>query len=500
MARAVPIAVLGLAGCAQLFGLDETTAPGDAAPPSASLQIDRISIGTTLERAPLDLTGQVATYLIADAAEPSGLRRVQATLTDSHDGWTADIPEGSAAAVEFSVPEDEPYRRLVAFPSHTIATLFGAYEHPSPEPAPMGGTLTATLALPSGYATGEYFRLEAIGPWARHQLAAAELPAVDTGATSIGPVTIPYDTTGFSSLVGARPLPKLTAQDRIVALRYVGNDLTAAAIVSPFDQTGGDDPFTATLAPVAHAPLDVTIDPMATATRLSGTSPPVTSLSMSWSVVAAPAWQLANNHGPVLQAAGVADTDPGAITAAFGNPFTDLGWASLFTWAANRSRTYTEPSLGLAVTLYAGLNHLDDVAPGLVLDQPAGLPVLVSIDKQPLNMDGLTITLDPAKSVELSLVADRPTNLFYQWNVYELVPNAAMPPTALDRKVVYAALGTETTITIPNDVFVAGRIYTIRAHCVQGGYPGFSTGDLQERDVPYAVGYLDSGVFTVAAP
>jgi hypothetical protein len=98
------------------------------------------------------------------------------------------------------------------------------------------------------------------------------------------------------------------------------------------------------------------------------------------------------------------------------------------------------------------------------------------------------------------LVADRPTNLFYQWNVYELVPNAAMPPTALARKVVYAALGTETTITIPNDVFVAGKIYTIRAHCVQGGYPGFSTGDLQDRDVPYAVGYLDSGVFTVAAP
>lgn len=499
MARVVSIAVLGLAGCAQLFGLDETTAPSDAATP-ASLQIDRVSIGATIERAPYDLSGQTASYLIVDASAPGGLRRVDAVLTDTHDGWTADIAEDTAAAIEFGLPEDPPYRRLYALPNRTIATLAGAYEHPGPEMAPTGGTFTATLALPSGYATGESFRLEAIGPWVRHPFAAGELPAVDTGATSIGPVTIPYDSTAFTSLVGARPLPKLTAKDRIVALRYAGNDLTAAGVVSPFDQTGGDDPFTVTLAPVEHAPLDVTIDPMGTATRLSGTSPPVTSLGMSWSVVAAPGWQLANSHGPVLNAAGVAETDPGAITAGFGNPFTDLGWTSLFTWATSRSRTYTEPSQNLPVTLYAGLNNLDDVAPGLVLDQPAGLPVLVSIDKQPLNMDGLTITLDPTQPVELSLVADRPTNLYYQWNVYELVPNAAVPPTALDRKIAYVALGTETTITIPNDVFVAGKLYSIRAHCVQGGFPSFATGDLQDRDVPYAVGYLDSGVFTVAAP
>ena len=158
------------------------------------------------------------------------------------------------------------------------------------------------------------------------------------------------------------------------------------------------------------------------------------------------------------------------------------------------------PKFNLALTLYAGLNHLDDVAPGLVMDQPAGLPVLVSINKTALNADGLSITLDPAKSVELSLVADRATNLFYQWNIYEVVPNAAMPPTALDYKVAYVALSNETTVKVPNDIFVAGKVYMIRAHCVQGGFPSFSTGDLQNRDVPYAVGYLDAGVFTVAAP
>jgi hypothetical protein len=154
----------------------------------------------------------------------------------------------------------------------------------------------------------------------------------------------------------------------------------------------------------------------------------------------------------------------------------------------------------LPVTLYAGLNEVDVVSSGLVLSQAAGLPVLVSINKIPLNIDGLSITLDPTQSVELALVADRPANTYYQWNIYELVPNGAMPPTALDYKIAYAALSTETTVRIPHGVLAAGKVYTIRAHCVQGGFPAFDSGDLRERDVPHAIGYLDSGVFTVTAP
>jgi hypothetical protein len=158
------------------------------------------------------------------------------------------------------------------------------------------------------------------------------------------------------------------------------------------------------------------------------------------------------------------------------------------------------PAFNLPLTLYAGLYSLDDVQPGLVLNQPAGLPVLVSINKTPLNSDGMMLTLDPTKAVELSLVADRPTNTFYQWNVYEIVPNAAMPPTALDYKAVYVAFSNETTVKIPHDVFVTDKVYMVRGHCIQGGFPGFTAGDLQNRDVPYAVGYLDAAVFTVKAP
>jgi hypothetical protein len=157
------------------------------------------------------------------------------------------------------------------------------------------------------------------------------------------------------------------------------------------------------------------------------------------------------------------------------------------------------PAFNLPLTLYAGLHHYDDVAPGLTLDHPAGLPVQVSINKTPLTADGMTITLDPTKSVELDLVAYPTTNLFYQWNVYEVVGN--MPtPTALELRVAYVALSTETSVRIPGDVFAPDKVYMIRAHCIVGGYPSFSTGDLTVRDVPYALGFFDAGVFTVKAP
>jgi hypothetical protein len=136
---------------------------------------------------------------------------------------------------------------------------------------------------------------------------------------------------------------------------------------------------------------------------------------------------------------------------------------------------------------------------GSTLDLSAGLPILVSINGTPLNVDGQTIKLDPAQSVVLSLVADRMPNAFYQWNIYELVPNSAMPATGLDFKAVYVADCLDTSVTIPNDVFVAGKVYTVRAFAIKGGYPAIGTGDLQQRELPYAAGYHDSGVFTVSA-
>lgn len=490
----------GLGGCAQLFGIDETSQRPDAdvATPLVSVQVERLSFGATMLTTPQDVSTESASYWIDDASDPSGLRRVPAAQAAA-DRFTAEIAEGTRAAAEISFPSLPPFRRFYAFPSRALHVHFGAFETPGAAPAPAGGALSVQLTLPSGYASGESFQLYAVGPWAYHPFAPAELPAVDEGATQIGPVTIPYTTAGFPSVVGARPLPKLTAQDQIVALRYIGNDLTAAAVIPRFENSGETDTVIATLAAAPRAALDARIDPRAVAMRLTGTSPMGTALSMAWYVHAAPGWKFASSNGPVLQAAGILPTDSGTITAQFANPFTSLGWESIMTWAANRSRTYTVPSQMLPVTLYSGVAHLDDVQAGtrIVLDQPAGLPVVVSVNRMALNSDGLDIELDPAKAIELGVVADRTTNLYYQWNIFELVPNGATPPTALETKIVYAALATETTVKIPPGVLAKGKVYTIRAHCIQGGFPAFASGDLTIRDVPFAIGFHDSGVFTV---
>jgi hypothetical protein len=312
---------------------------------------------------------------------------------------------------------------------------------------------------------------------------------------TIGPVTLPYD--AFRSTVGGS-LSRITSADRMVALRYIGSDLTASVLLPPFDQTGAVQPLMGALADNPHTALDVRVQPAVTAMRLGTTSPAGVNLGMDWSVTAAPGWELLDGSGVRLALGSVATTDTGMITTGYGNPFTLLGWRSLFMWATYKSRTFTVPAYNLPTTLYTGLNQLAEPTPGVILDHPVGLPVLVSINQIPLTTDGATITLDPAKSVELSVAVDRTSNTFYELNVHELVPNAAMQ--RMDYFRVYSALGTETSITIPNDVFVPGHTYMIRAECAAGGYPSFAAGNFRDRSLPFSLGYLDSGVFTVAAP
>jgi len=490
------LCALGCAGCAQVLGIDNTSAPPDAAlPPGASLRLETVSYGAALSTMPMPLTGQRAAYYIDDAVDTSGLRTISATLDG--DTWRAELPDGVPAAVEYTNPYD-PAPRLYAFPARDLVVQYGLYGRHMPETAPPNANLNVTMTLPSGYATGESFALYAIGPWVRHTQTAG-LPAVDTGVTTIGPVDIAYDLTTFPSPVGKTPIPRITAADALVGLRYVGPTLTAAGQAASIEQTGADS-ISITLADNPRAPLAVSVNPMAIATRLSMTSPVNTALAMDWNVSAGAGWEYAA-AGVVLTSGSLVSTETmSMITAPYGNPFGGLGWDATLSLGTSRSRSFTPSALALPVTLYAGLNqHLAPTA-GATLDMPVGLPVLVLVNDMPLTSDGLMLTLDPNKALTLSLVADRTVNTFYQFNVYELVPNAAMPPTALERKTAYVALGTAPEIKVPAGTLATGKTYTIRAHCLLGGFPGIATGDLSQRDLPLSIGYLESGVFTVAAP
>jgi len=186
----------------------------------------------------------------------------------------------------------------------------------------------------------------------------------------------------------------------------------------------------------------------------------------------------------------------------YGNPFVGThDWPDVVTWSTSASRTYTPPALGLPVTASTGLYQLASPAAGLTLDLPAGLPITITMGGTALTTDGATMTVDPNKAVPVSFVADVADNTLFQLQLFELVPNAPTGATALAYQQKLGASSTNgPNFLLPPELFEVGKVYVLRAVCIQGGFPTIATGDLTNRALPQAVGYMDSAVFTVAAP
>jgi hypothetical protein len=488
MSSVLPGLVLGgLVGCAQLAGIDETT--GVVAADEVSLQLEKVSIGATVVRSEMDLTGQSAEYLVFDDAEPDGIHHVPAEL-NTPDTWSAKIPDGTPPIRFFTPDYPEPVAKLWDFPQRNVFGLYGRLEHANPEPAPMGAMLTLSATLPAAYAATETFQLYTLGSWNVRTFTGAEVPAV--GALAFGPVAFPFSS--MSSITG-RPLEKITTADAVMFLRYIGNRLTGVMEATPFDQTGADNIMGTMTAVAASETLDIMVGPPAAVSmRFAPARPAMPALSMAWYLHAAPGYEVANDNGPLLHAASVAMADTGMISATYGNPFVAKGWPTLLTWSTVATRTYTPTVQMLPIDLHAGLYQLAVPTAGMVLDLPAGLPEVITIDGKPLSTDGLSIA-KPTKPVKVTFVSSITNNTLYQLQLYEIIPN--MGATALVQQIMLSATGIKPEFTLPPDLFVSGHVYNLRAICIQGGYPDVAVGDLRKRDLPTAVGYLDGGVFTV---
>jgi hypothetical protein len=493
---ALCLSLLGSPGCAQLFGIESTSGndggASDASPTSVTMQVQRISEGPVPVRTPYDVSTYPANFLVADSS-PAGFHRVAARAAG--DTWSAELSTGTPA-MEVTLGMDIPdqFRRLYALPQRNIKLLYGIYEQPDAVPAPATGTITATLRLNTPAVVSDRYRLYCVGSWAYRDMAFSDM------ATTVSESAVPYSIPPWGNLSG-RPLTKITTSDTMLGLKYSATgQLLAAAEFPAFDQTAGDVAISATLTPFAAPAMDVHISPAALASRLAMPAPTATSgVAMAWNTNASPGWDIANAAGPQLNAAGVLTTDSGAITAPTGNPFVSKGWRTTFNLQSNKSRTYAIPQLANRVaTFYTGINAVAELSAGLTVDPPAALPVLVSINTKPLTTDGQTVTIDPATSVVLTMVTDTANPTFYQYNIYELREDAAA--TALETHVAYVVLSDKATVTIPSDAFTVGKTYWIRAHTISGGFPSFASGNLWDRDLPYSVGFLDAGVFTVVAP
>src|SRR6187401_3637809 len=103
MGRLLSVLLVGGTGCAQLAGIDETSGGTVLPPERVSFTMERMSIGATVERAPLDLTNFTATYLIEDTEAPDGLTRVVAEKLEPGT-WSAEIAEGTPPVL-YSLPD-----------------------------------------------------------------------------------------------------------------------------------------------------------------------------------------------------------------------------------------------------------------------------------------------------------------------------------------------------------------------------------------------------------
>lgn len=489
--RLLPLTLLVAApGCAQVFGLDETSGPAvDTS--RVSLTMQRWSVGASLTKNPLDLSPELVTFLVDDGA--GNFTPVPAEVTEPG-VFSAMIPEGTPA-VKFTPPDQPaPFPRLWQMPARDRRGGFSVFEHPgAQEPLP-NSAIMLTATLPSAYASGEAFRIEAIGAWTRRVLVGMELPAPDMGATTIS-TALPY--ASFTAMTSAPPA-RITSQDVVVFERYVGNQLTGVYQAPPFDQTDAADPINATVAVVAaNQPLTATVAPATYSQRYSAVRPAVTGLAQSWSINAAPGWSIGSNTGPRLHAGSVAAMDT-TISTMYGNPFESLDWRAVFQFATSSSRTYMFAATA-AMTLSAGMYTVAEPGEGLTLDMPAGLPINIRANQVPLSTDGMMVPLDLTRAVEIDAILDKPDCTLHIVTLVEVA--LATDMMSVQRTIVVDTVSTgEPKIALPPDLFQVGHSYYVDFRCMQGGYPDAATGDLQTVAFPYSVSRADSAVFQVVAP
>lgn len=484
--RVWPLALVCVGGCAQLFGLDETTNAPDANPDEVSLAVQRVSIGSTVVKSPQDMSGQMATFYVDDG---TGTFTTTPGMLVPPNKLTAQIPMVTPA-VQFTLPDDmTPY--FFASSRAQIANNV-VFERPGMMPAADTSQLHIIVDLPSGYIATEAVSVLALGPWTQHQLdPATELPAPGMGLTAID-ATVNY-VAGFSNLASsAMTRAKITTADYVLVLRTDGPKLTGY-LETQFDQTDATDMISGTMVAVTpDRTVNATIDPSVFMTRFSMVQPmTAASFALGWSITAAPGASVGQTRGIQLAAGGSSMTDT-MLTASYANPF-EARWKSLLTYAATSLRSYT--FMMAPVPLRATMETVSDPTTTSIT-LPAGLPTKVIANGTDLVTDGMDLPLDLTKPVTINATLEKPTATFYSLGIDEITVNGMVA----SRAPVLNAVSTSSSFKIPQSYFKVGHTYVLQFRTHEGGYPNAATGDFANVMLPYSSSTLDSALFTVAAP
>jgi hypothetical protein len=474
MERLVRLIPLFCAGCAQLFGIEDTTGTGGG----ASLELQRASIGTTVVKAPLDLTD--SPVFLVPSSNASGVTPLTGTPTIPGT-WAVNLT-GTVGAT--FTPPDLPKRQEELALGDRQSANHIIYEHPNPEPA-AAAMLMMNVTLPGTYSATQTLQVVAIGAWTAHTLGGSELPAVNTST-----ITSTLDYTMFTPMTSS-PAAKITKSDQVLVLRYSGANLTGELIAPTFDQTTAD-PITGTMAQLTPTtPFDAKIDLAAASTRFGMQQPAVTTFGASWRLDASPGYELGSTVGVPLLGASLAMTDT-TFSSMYANPFAMLGYKPMLTYSASQARTAMVGTV--STTFGSTLATVTDPGAGLTLGFGSGLPTSIALDNNTLSIDGAMVTVDTTRALGVDLVVDHPGDL-YTVAVEELTVAGA----AVTEAPVISVAALDTHITLPPSIFQAGHTYIIVATCISGGYPNAAAGDVATFALPISYGSATSAVFTVAS-
>lgn len=471
-----------LSGCAQIFGLDETSSNGvDGV---VSLTLTRASVGASVIKNPLD--AQPVDFLVDDGAGGFGSR----IATASGPGVYSAPGVLGAPPVAFTLPDNKG-THIWALGARAQRGNYVVFEHPGSQPPLPASEVAISASLPTPFAAGEGFRVEVIGAWMQATPALAPM----VGATSFID-SILYS--AFTPMLGNAPA-RFTSADVLLLLRYAaipgGTHLTGF-LQAQLDQTDGIDSLNGPMTPVAttSSMLSATIDPAALMTRYADVRPMVTgTVAQNYFVRAAPGISVGMPNGTLLVSGTPAMADT-AIAAGFGNPFGSLGWKSVVEYATSMSRTYMLDTTH-SVVLGATLSTVAEVtSQPLTLNAPVGLPTTIRINETSLTSDGTSVMLDLSKPITVDATIDQVTNTLYSARLVELDASG----TAVVKKQIADVL----TVGMPQFRFPAvhftvGHTYYVQVSCYEGGFTGAADGDLQTAALPMSIGTLDSGVFTV---
>lgn len=480
--KTIIIAILA-SGCAQIFGVEETSS-GSL---SMELRLQRVSVGGSVVFNPLDVGATAPSFLIADSTETSGVQKIASTMIEPG-RWSA--PLRTIEGVIYTVP-DNPAPHLLSFPGFSgqeLRAQLRMYEHPNPKPAPSPSpNVAVNVNLPSPYAPGEGFAVEAIGAWVYVTLPSPAAPPAPA-ATALT-VTVPYS--AFQTFVGGS-VGQITSQDVVMVLRYVNGNLTGQFIAPPMDQSSNTMTLAGTMTAVSPVPFSAGVAAATVANRFAAQVPPASQPVLQWRIQASPGYAVGLPAGPSLANALINASDT-TISGAYANPFS-VQWHPTISYTANASRSVTVG--GTSTTMQTYLQSVVEPAPGMTLDIPVGLPTMTSINGTPLNSDGMTVSLDVAKPVYVDVTTDRTQNTLYDISVVEI----AVVGNQVTRTPVATVTGVNPHLPLPPRALQAGHTYSLAMQCTAGGYTNAASGDLQTFALPVSYSYQESAVFTVIAP